>query len=119
MANMWMVRAGSNSFLINEFLNQNLIAIGWNLGDLSDKSSNEIIELFKNKYLDTRSAKQVVRFVQDINIGDYVITSDNESKIYYLGIITSSYYYSHKIRGFDSSGDFYSDIRDVEWIGEI
>ena len=30
---MRMVRAGSNLFLINKFLIENLVAIGWNLGD--------------------------------------------------------------------------------------
>lgn len=44
---MWMVRAGSNSFLIDDFKQNNLVAIGWNLGDLTNKSGDEIYELFR------------------------------------------------------------------------
>lgn len=47
MTNMWMVRAGSNSFLIDDFKQNNLVAIGWNLGDLTNKSGDEIYELFR------------------------------------------------------------------------
>ena len=118
MANMWMVRAGPDSFLIKEFLDLNLVAIGWNLGDLTNKSSEEITELFKNKYSNTRSVNQVIRFVHELNVGDYVITSDNENNIH-LGKIASDYYYSDKIKKTDSSGDYYFDVRDVEWLCEI
>ena len=118
MANMWMVRAGPDSFLIKEFLDLNLVAIGWNLGDLTNKSSEEITELFKNKYSNTRSANQVIRFVHELNVGDHVITADNENNIH-LGKIASDYYYSDKIKKTDSSGDYYFDVRDVEWLCEI
>ena len=118
MINMWMVRAGPDSFLINEFLDLNVIAIGWNLGDLTNKSSEEITELFKKKYSSTYSANQVIKFVQEINVGDYVVTPDNKNNIY-LGKITSDYYYSDLIKKTDSSGDHYFDVRNVEWLGVI
>ena len=50
MINMWMVRAGEQSFLIDEFIKNNIAAIGWDLGDLTNKSDEKIRELFKNKY---------------------------------------------------------------------
>lgn len=119
MTNMWMVRAGPDSFLINEFLDFNLVAIGWNLGDLTDKTPDEITELFKNKYSNTRSANQVINFVNEIKVGDYVITSDSENKVYFLGKITSNFYYSDKIKETDLSGDNYFNIRDVKWLCKI
>lgn len=39
---MWMVRAGENAFLIDDFKDLNIVAIGWNVGDLSGKSPDEI-----------------------------------------------------------------------------
>ena len=38
--NMWMVRAGENAYLFDDFKNKNIIAIGWNdIGDLSNIAS--------------------------------------------------------------------------------
>lgn len=119
LTNMWMVRAGSNSFLINDFRENNIVAIGWNLGDLTDKSGDEIYELFRKKYRTTRSAMQVIRFVHDIKIGDYVVSYDSETRLYLLGKVTSDYYHSDKISKVDEANDNYWDIHDVEWLCEI
>ena len=35
MPNMWMVRAGENAYLIDDFNDSNVVAIGWEVGDLS------------------------------------------------------------------------------------
>ena len=47
---MWMVRAGRNAIIIDEFLNKNLVAIGWvDLGDLSNiRTKSELVERLKN-----------------------------------------------------------------------
>lgn len=50
MANMWMVRAGEEGFLINDFKELNIVAIGWELDDLSSMSSDEIKQLMKEEY---------------------------------------------------------------------
>ena len=39
---MWMFRAGLDSFLIDEFIQNNIVAIGWNIYDLSNNSDKEI-----------------------------------------------------------------------------
>ncbi len=114
-----MVRAGSNSFLINDFKQNNLVAIGWNLGDLTNKSGDEIYELFRKKYRNTRSAMQVIRFVYDIKIGDYVVSYYKENRSYLLGKVTSDYYHADKISKVDEANDNYWDIHDVEWLCEI
>ena len=119
MTNMWMVRAGPGSFLIEDFKKYNLVAIGWNFGDLSDKSADDIYELFRKKYGNTRSAMQVIRFVFDIKIGDFVVSYDNENRTYLLGRVTSGYYHSDKISKTDSANDNYHDVHDVEWLCEI
>lgn len=115
---MWMVRAGMNSFLIDEFIEKSLVAIGWNLGDLTDKTDEEIIELYKNKYNNTNSVSQILHFKNDIRINDYVITANSQTKTIYLGKITSNYYRS-KIITIADPYDNYFDVRDVEWLGEI
>ena len=115
-----MVRAGPGAFLKEDFKKYNLVAIGWNLGDLTNKSFEEIRQLYYKKYKNYKSVKLVYKFVNDIKVGDYVITSltwDNHS--YLLGKITSDYYRSEKITKTDNNNDNYFDVRDVEWIDEI
>ncbi|MBE6498054.1 MAG: hypothetical protein E7Z81_07220 [Methanobrevibacter sp.] len=119
MVNMWMVRAGEQAFLIDKILKNNIVAIGWNLGDLTDKSDDEIRELFINKYKSTRSLNQVLRFKNEINVGDYVLSAKGGTKTYFIGKVKSDYYRSHIITQKDSSGDNYCDVRDVEWLGEV
>ena len=119
MTDMWMVRAGPGSFLINDFLQNNMVAIGWNLGDLTDKSDEEIAELYKKKYKNQKSVYQILRFKNEINVGDYVLSANGRTKTYFIGKIISDYYRSEVINKKDSSGDNYFDVRDVEWLGEV
>ena len=100
MANMWMVRAGENAFLIDDFKELNIVVIGWKLSDLSNKSPNEIKELMKEKYPQANKASlniysaQVTRFVYEFDIGDYVISYNPQTHMYLIGKITSSSNYN-------------------------
>ena len=116
---MWMVRAGENTFLIDEFLKNNVVAIGWDLGDLTDKSDDEIKVLFKKKYKNLHSIKNVLDFKNEIEVNDYVISLNWQTQTYFIGKIKSDYKRSYIITQKDSSGDNYFDIRDVEWLGEV
>ena len=48
MVNMWMVRAGENAFLIDDFKELSLIGIGWKVDDLTGKTimKDSMIKLF-------------------------------------------------------------------------
>ena len=52
MSNMWMVRAGSNGMYYDIFKKFDIVAIGWNLGDLSDKTPDEIRQLVSRNFPD-------------------------------------------------------------------
>ena len=122
---MWMVRAGENGFLIDDFKQDNIIAIGWEIGDLSDKTRDEIKQIMReyypnanNKSLGNNSG-QVIKFVLDFQIGDYVITYNPKTTNYLVGIIKSDYYCSDKLyKKYNEDETFYHHFRDVEWIGE-
>ena len=120
---MWMVRSGYKSFLIDDFKKHNLVAIGWNIGELSDKSPEEIKKLLKQKYHNKNKVDhtypQINAFISRIKVGDYVITNNYGEKTYFLGKITSDYKYEDKIKKVDKENDTYWDIRDVEWLMEI
>ena len=118
-----MVRAGENAFLFDDFKDSNLVSIGWEVGDLSDKSSDEIKEIMLEKYSNSNNKGlginigQVIRFVCEFEVGDYVITYNPETRLYLVGKITSDYYYSDKLAKKYNLNDSYCHCRDVEWLG--
>lgn len=125
MVDMWMVRAGENAFLIDDFKDLNIVAIGWEIGDLSGKNPDEIKYLMKKMYLEANvtslalKSAQVIKFVCEFEIGDYVISYNPEKRNYLVGKITSDYYYSEKLsQKYNRGKEFYHHFRDVEWIGE-
>lgn len=119
-----MVRAGKNSFLIDEFKRLNLVAIGWDLGDLTDKSPDEIKELVYQKYPYNENrqngliASQESKFRHNIKKGDYVLSYVPSTRSYIVGKVSSDYIYSDIISK-SLENDDYSDIRYVEWLGEV
>ena len=122
--NMWMVRAGEKSFLLEDFKDLNVVSIGWEIGDLTGKNPSEIKKMMKQFYPDISNqslgvnAAQVSKFVCDIQIGDYVLTHDSLNKEYLVGIITSNYYCSDLLYNkYGESETFYHHFRDVKWIG--
>ena len=51
MKSMWMVRAGDNAFLIDEFIYRNLVAFRFGkIGDLTGLSEAEIKQIFEERY---------------------------------------------------------------------
>ncbi len=123
MPNMWMVRAGENAFLIDDFKDLNIVAIGWQLGDLSGKSPDDIKQLVSKTYPNNSksmgiNSSQVIKFVHDFNVGDYVLSYNPSTRKYLIGKISSNYYYSDILS--EKFGDeAYSNFRDVEWLGEF
>lgn len=121
MKNMWMVRAGEDAFLIEDFKKKNYVSIGWNeLSDLSSISSKEKIkELVEEKcdFYTKRSqinsaAGQISRFLFDFKKGDYVLSYDPANRVYLVGEIQSDYEYNEKLSE-------YHHVRRVKWIGEV
>ena len=124
MANMWMVRAGENAFLIDDFKDLNIVAIGWGIGDLSNKTPLEIKQLMAELYPDANKTSlalntaQEIKFACEFEIGDYVISYEPKNHSYLVGRITSDYYCSKKLaERYNQNDEFYHHLRDVEWIG--
>lgn len=117
---MWMVRAGSGAYRIDEFENKKIVAIGWrDVKDLSKfKDSTEIKERVKEKYPDyntgqiTSAASQISKFRFDFQEGDYAISYDPERRIYLVGEIISDYEFNPKLSEFPH-------IRKVKWLGKV
>jgi restriction system protein len=118
---MWMIRAGRNAALVQEFEERSYVGVGWTkLGDLSSIKDRAGLEaLFQDAYPDESPARfrmslgQIARFRFDIRKGDYVITYNPEYRYYLVGEILSEYQYAP-----DSPGDF-NHILKVSWHGKI
>lgn len=120
MKSMWMVRAGEDAFLIEDFRKKNYVSIGWNdLLDLSKiKNREEIKELLKKKRSYPKksqiahAAGQINRFLFDFQESDYVVSYDPANRLYIVGEIRSDYEYNPRL------GD-YHNIRRVKWLGGV
>lgn len=103
----------------NLFLNQNVIAIGWEeMGDLSSIKPNR--DAFKKKYSEVYSdakkgsiatgAGMLYRFLYEAQIGDYVVYPSKFNREINIGQITSDYFYTT---------EKYSQRCSVKWIKHI
>jgi len=115
MEKMYMVRAGGNSAYYYDFFDNNYIAIGWDLGDLSSiKSISEIRTLMEKRYPDHNKQKiglnagQVNKFLLEMKVNDYVLTYNSTERKYSLGKIESCYKYNENYH--------YKNIRNVIWV---
>jgi restriction system protein len=94
---IWFVRAGRESVYAEEFIQKNVVGIGWNeLGEVDPSISKpQLSQLYKLKYADHSdgqaqvSASQIVRFMKEMKVGDSVMTHDRDKQMYYLGIVVS------------------------------
>lgn len=121
---MWMVRAGEAGFLIDRFRKENIIVIGWEIGDLSNvRNLVEIKKLVKDKFPDknegqvTMTASQIGKFRFEMDKGDYVISYDPQERSYLVGQIISDYLYDPNF--YPKNTMEYCDIRKVKWMGEV
>ncbi|MGL6056857.1 MAG: restriction endonuclease [Culicoidibacterales bacterium] len=119
MKNAWFVRPYPHGIRrLDEFKNQEIIAIGWpGIGDLNGKSREEIKSILEsNPYnlgsieLGTASAT-VDLFVNRMQLGDIVLVPDGED-IYFCEI-TSDYYLASNV---DNNKEGYPRQRQVKWL---
>lgn len=114
---MWLVRAGEQGYLINEF-ESGIIAIGWHkLGDLSAVvSREEIKEKYDREYPDENPSRagnavsMIYRFCQEFAVNQRVVTYDPDKREYLIGTITGDYSYDT-----DNIPDF-PHLRRVDWL---
>lgn len=103
------------------FLNQNLIAIGWEeMGDLSVIGASR--DAYKEKYIATypdakkgsiaTSAGMLYRFVHEVQKGDYVVFPSKIDRKINIGIIESDYFY-------DNAAARYRNRRKVKWLKHL
>lgn len=114
---MWKVTAGRSNTYVAEFLESNLVAIGWSEGgDYTNAATRaNLIEQFASVWPEqtTRQiqvgAGQVWRFLHEISIGDKILTYDPASRLYHVGTVAGMPQYKPQIM------DRLPVVRAVNW----
>ena len=117
--NMWMVRAGRGGDFLEEFLESQFVALGFDkVGDLTNKTRDEVVAVLGEMYPEYKKrtvvmcAGMLYRFASEIREGDWVITYDSSRRIYHLGQITSGYRFTASQMKVDHQ-------RAVTWLSEV
>lgn len=121
MADIWFVRAGKESVYAEDFIQRNIVAIGWpELGSIDQSIAKpKLIQLYQQTFAGHSegraqvSVSQIIRFMQEIKVGDAVMTHDRDKQIYYLGRILSDCKWRPEL------DPELRRARDVEWQSQI
>ena len=116
-----MVRAGQGATYVDDFIDKKIVAIGWseigevNVDDTRETISQKLTEVWPTITSGKRAilAGQIFRFLNEIKVGDKVVTYDPGRRIYHVGQIISAQRYEPSV---------FEDlprVRDVQWIGEV
>lgn len=116
-----MIRAGNQNELIDFFIDESLIAIGWKgLDELSTYRSREAMkERYRQVYPEHSNSRiavnagQLYRFAHVMEENDRILTYDKSSRTYHYGQIRGQYQFST-----EQSAD-YPHVRSVDWQGDI
>ena len=120
--NAWKIRSGGKGQDVSDaFWDKRVAAIGWGLGDLSSVSTREEIKdrlRAERPDLGERSLINVAgnlhRFVNEIQVGDLILTPPTENRDFMIGQCQSRYKY---LPGLLPEG--YEDVREVNWLRRI
>lgn len=109
----WIYSPGERANMWDEFYEKGIMAIGWEIGDLTKfKSKEEISKALQDYYNDNKPHKNDVhclwQFAHDIQVGDIIFVKRGRDYIIGRGIVTSNY-------KFDDGQD-YPHLRTVQWI---
>lgn len=117
---MWMVRAGEKCFLYDQFKKEQKVAMGWDLGDLSEIDNQEDLDKIIEKRYPNKSVSITKgnrrAFLLEMEKSDKIVTYNIKTRKYLIGEIISDYIYDPD---FVRDSKDYNDIRKVEWFGEV
>ena len=112
--NYWLYSPGEQAYMWEEFYNDKIMAIGWDIGDLRNYNSkkdfsNRLKILYNDNSNHFNDALCLWQFTNEIEIGDIVFAKKGMNEIIGRGIVESSYEY-------DSTREHYTSLRKVNWI---
>ena len=114
---MWKITAGRANAFVRRFLDDGVVGIGWvEAGNYTDaKSKADLIKQFSATWPDQTKRQvevgsaQVWRFLNEVAVGDEVITYDPDERLYHYGKI------SGKAEFLEESSEHQRVVRRVDW----
>ena len=111
--NYWLYAPGEQANKWNEFYNENVMAIGWEIGDLRKYRTKQLINnrlkrFYKDDVNHFNDALCLWQFTHEIQVGDIIFAKRGMNEIIGLGIVESDYEY-------DKSRGEYTSYRKVDW----
>ena len=99
--------------LINDWLNEEFISVAWDIADLREFPTIELIqnELEINNDNTIGGAQQLILF-RDLQIGTRILTHHPETGEFHSGTITNAYFYQE-------SDNLHNHRRMIEWDGPV
>lgn len=119
MSNAWMIRAGKNGVHADTF-EDGLVAVGWpELGDITDIAPDALRSKYIDVYGNLKPAKtnnaiaMLLKFRDQIEKDDYVLTYNPATRLYSLGKDKGSYKFDPSLI------ESLPNSRRVEWLGQV
>ncbi len=119
MSKTWMIR-GEGGRLYDIFREQSIVAIGWHeiAGEISPAmTKKDIAKLYQQKFPELKkgtviaAASQVWRFMNEVKVGDQVVTYSPDNRTYLLGEVLSAAAYQPERASVDLVL-----VRSVKWL---
>lgn len=118
---MWKITAGRANAFVRRFLDDGVVGIGWvEAGNYTDaKSKADLIKQFAATWPDQTKRQvevgsaQVWRFLNEVAVGDEVITYDPDERLYHYGKI------SGKAEFLQESSEHQRVVRKVHWVSSV
>ena len=112
---VWVVRAGRGAEYIDEFIERGIVAIGWNAAGAiaPGVDRDEVYRMVRETHADANPrasrvhANIIYRFLNEVAVGDPILTYHPGTRIYYLGKVASEPQYQPDC--------FFHRVRQVEW----
>lgn len=121
MSNGWMIRAGEQGRLFDEFEKNNVVAIGWGrLGSIKNyKTQDEIYSKYEKTFDASKPSRTanaaaiIYKFYNAIKQGDTLISYSPERREYLIGEDLGEYLYQENLV------TDYPNLRKVKWLGYV
>lgn len=121
MSNGWMIRAGEQGRLFDEYEKHNVVAIGWQkIGNIKNyKTQSDIYSAYEKSFDNSKPSKTanaaaiIYKFCNAVKQGDTLISYSPERREYLIGEDLGEYFYQENLV------TDYPNLRKVKWLGYV
>lgn len=136
--NYWLISAGKTKDLQNPFVEKSIIGIAWdklNISDVKENEKEDLKDLLEKEYSELKkfyetiagyrsyisgTATKLIRFVNEMNLGDIVVLKDRgNNKVYFGKVISEALDYEKDDLPVDPLVGNCNKVRKVRWLKKV